>query len=110
MLLRYGGEDSKDFESEVSFCLRVCPPLSACTPERLCSELAAIAEHLAALETPDFSTAARIERVCQGINKGLLANPNAQTDCMRQIAEGILQRKKHRKYLLQIQVRSTARV
>ena len=81
------------------------PPITASSPERLATEFLTLADHFASLETPDFTAAALLERVASALNKGLLdAKGISQSDCMRWIAEGILDRKKHRRYLGQIQV------
>lgn len=108
VVIRYAAPDASDFRVQLSQCLRLSPPLSATSPERLAMELMSIAEHLASLETPDFTSAALFEKVATNLNKGILEIKGlTQTDCMRWIAEGILERKKHKRYLVQIQVRKT---
>ncbi|OEH78696.1 regulator of chromosome condensation domain-containing protein [Cyclospora cayetanensis] len=104
VLIRYVPPDACDCRMQLADCLRQGPPVSASSLDRLAAEFSAIAEHFASLETPDFVNAALFERVASSLNRGALTMKGiSDTDCMRWIAEGLLERKKHKKYLMQVQ-------
>ncbi|KAL8273903.1 hypothetical protein Esti_002226 [Eimeria stiedai] len=107
VLIRYVPPDPSDFRVQLTECLRLSPRSAAASPERLAAEFLALAEHFASLETPDFAAAALFEKAGDSLNKGIIESKGlTQIDCMRWIAEGILERKNHRRYLVQLQART----
>ncbi|KAL8440325.1 hypothetical protein Efla_001167 [Eimeria flavescens] len=100
VLIRYVPPDPSDFRVQLAECLRLSPRSAASSPERLAAEFIALSEHFASLETPDFAAAALFEKVAGSLNRGIIESKGlTQIDCMRWIAEGILERRNHRKYL-----------
>lgn len=102
--MRYVSPEPSDIRMQLAECLRMSPPSAAYTPERLAGEFASMAEHLSSLETPDFASAALFEKVARSLSQGILETKGlSQIDCLRFIGEQILERKKHKRYLVQVQ-------